>query len=181
MGIKLGKNVNISPRAVLYNEDMIEIGDNVRIDDFCVLSGGSGLKIGSHIHIAVNCSLFAGSGIVLSDFCNIAAYSLLLSESDNFDGSSMIGPQIPKNFKSSFKTGKIILEEHVSLGARTTILPGVTMFRGSVTGSHTLVTRDCEQWCIYAGTPAKMLKARSKHIETLTDQYLDTLEVGGSR
>jgi len=170
---KIGKNVFLSPYARFYNPQNIEIGDNVRIDDFCVLSGGSGLRLGSHIHIAVHCSLFAGSGIDIGDFCNIAAYSLLLSESDDYMGRSLIGPIIPKDYKPTYKSGKIVLEKHVSLGTRTTIMPGVTMKEGSITGSNSLVLSDCDPWTVNIGTPAKFFKKRFRDIISLADKFLE--------
>jgi acetyltransferase-like isoleucine patch superfamily enzyme len=171
--MKVGKNCTVSPRVSVYGGDAIEIGDNVRIDDFCVLSGGAGLKIGSHIHIACYASFFAGSGIEIGDFSQIAAYSLLLSESDDFTGQSLIGPQVPRKFKPGYKAGKpIVFGRHVTLGAKCTILPGVTMGEGAIVAAHSLVAKDCDPWTLYAGTPAKPLKERSRDMLALEAQFL---------
>lgn len=169
----IGRNTNISDRAKFYNCNNIEIGDNVRIDDFCVISGGSGLRIGSHIHIAVHCSIFAGAGVVIGDFCNIAAYSLLLSESDNYMGTSLIGPIIPKKYKPTYKSGKVVLERHVSLGARTTIMPGVTLREGCVTGANSLVIKDCDPWTVNVGSPTRVLKKRLNDVIELGEKFLE--------
>ena len=169
----LGKNVKISSKVSFYSPQNISIGDNVRIDDYCVLSGGSGLVIGSYIHIAVHCSFFAGSGIELQDFSGVGAYSLLLSESDDYTGRSLTGPQIPMKYKPDYKKGKIILEKYTCLGARTTIMPGVTMCEGSVTGAHTLITKDCDPWWIYVGVPAKKLKEREDDMVRLAADFLE--------
>lgn len=174
MGFKyLGKNVKISSKVSFYSPQNISIRDNVRIDDYCVLSGGSGLVIGSHIHIAVHCSFFAGSGIELHDFCQIGPYSLLLSESDDFSGKSLIGPQVPMKYKPEYKKGKIIMEKYTTLGARSTIIPGVTMHEGSITGAHTLVIKDCDPWWIYVGVPAKKLKEREDDMVRLAADFLE--------
>jgi len=169
----VGKDVKLSDKATILSPQNISIGDNVRIDDYCVLSGGSGFVIGSHIHIAVHCSFFAGSGIELADFCQIGPYSLLLSESDDFSGASLIGPQVPMKFKPEYKKGKIIMEKYTTLGARSTIIPGVTMHEGSITGAHTLVIKDCDPWWIYAGVPAKKLKKRKEDMINLAAKFLE--------
>ena len=172
--MKVGKGCKISDLASFYNPDMIEIGDNVRIDDFCVLSGGSGLKIGSHIHIACYASFFAGSGIEIADFCQIAAYCLLLSESDDFSGRSLIGPQVPMKYKPEYKKGvPIILERHVTLGAKCTVLPGVTLREGAIVGAHSLVSKNCDEWSLYAGVPARWVKGRYREMLDLEKQFLD--------
>lgn len=170
---KIGKNCNISSRAQFYSPEKIEIGDNVRIDDFSVLSGGSGLKIGSHIHIACYVSMFAGSGIEIGDFCQFGAYTILLSESDDFSGRSLIGPQVPMKYKPEYKRGKpIILEDHVTFGSKCSVLPGVTLKEGSIFGAHTLVTKDCAAWMIYVGAPARRIGGRDRKMLELADQFL---------
>jgi acetyltransferase-like isoleucine patch superfamily enzyme len=170
----LGKNVLISDSVRFYNPENISIGDNVRIDDFSILSGGRGIRIGSHIHIACNVSMFGGSGIVINDFCQIAAYSLLLSESDDFSGSSLIGPCVPKKFKPKYKEGKpIILGKHTVIGARSTILPGVTLGEGVSIGAHSLIKMNCISWRIYTGNPLTMIGYREKDILTLEKQFLE--------
>jgi acetyltransferase-like isoleucine patch superfamily enzyme len=175
--MKIGKGCKISDKISVYGGDKIEIGDNVRIDDFCVLSGGSGLKIGSHIHIAVGACFFAGSGIELGDFCQIAAYSLLLSESDDFSGQSLIGPQVPMKYKPGYKSGRpIVFGRHVTLGAKCTILPGVTMGEGAIVGAHSLVTANCDPWALYAGTPARWIRRRDLRMLDLEREFLAEYE-----
>ena len=55
----IGKNVKISNKASIYNNNKIEIGDNSRIDDFCVVSGKT--KIGRNVHIAPHCLVAGGA------------------------------------------------------------------------------------------------------------------------
>lgn len=172
---RIGKNCKISPKISVFNPENISVGDNVRIDDYVVLSGGCGLNIGSHIHIACYASFFAGSGIVIGDFCQIAAYCLLLSESDDFSGNSLIGPQIsnPIKYKPGYKRGTpIILEPHVTLGARCTVLPGVILQEGAIFGAHSLINGNCEPWHLYSGTPIKQRKERSRKMLELADDFL---------
>lgn len=40
----VGKHVQVSDRASIYNADCIELGDYSRIDDFCVVSGRAWIK-----------------------------------------------------------------------------------------------------------------------------------------
>jgi len=116
--------------------------------------------------------MFAGSGIVISDFCQIASYSMLISETDDFSGRSLIGTQVPREFKPGYVGKKIVLERHVTLGARCTILPGVTMREGSIAGAHSLVNKDCDAWSLYCGSPAKKVKERVKDMLELEAAFL---------
>jgi len=170
--MKLGRNVTISPKASVYGADNIEIGDNVRVDDFCILSGGAGLKIGSHVHIAAHVSMFAGSGIEIGDFCQFGAYTILLSESDDFSGESLIGPCVPMEYKPLYKRGKrMVVEDHVVFGSRCTVFPGVRLGEGAAFGAGSVVTKSVEPWIIYAGTPARALKPRSRAMIALGERF----------
>jgi acetyltransferase-like isoleucine patch superfamily enzyme len=170
--VKVGKGSIVSNLAVIFNPENIVIGDNVRIDAFCVLSGGSGLIIGNHVHIGVHCSLFAGAGIEIGDFCGMSPYGLIMSQSDDFSGEHLVGPTIPRKYLS-ITSGKIILEKYALIGARSTVMCGVTLHEGATIGSHTLVTADCDEWTIYKGVPARKLMDRSRNMIKLADQFLE--------
>ena len=159
---KVGGNVKIHDTVQIFGGDRIEIGDNTRIDAFCVLSAGSEgyLKIGSHIHIAAHCGFYGGAGVVLEDFVEIAPGTLIMSESDDFTGNSLVGPQVPMKYKPGLKTGKEVrIGKHVLFGARTTVLCA-SVGEGVSTGAHTLVLDPLPPWGIYVGAPARYLKER---------------------
>jgi maltose O-acetyltransferase len=44
------------------------------------------------------------------------------------------------------------------IGARATIMPGVTIGDGAVVAAGSVVVRDCEPNCIYAGVPAQIIR-----------------------
>ena len=170
----VGINVMIDKSVRFFNPQRIEIGDNVRIDANCIISGGRGIRMGSQCHSASNVSMFGGSGIVMSDLCNIAAYCLLLSESDDFSGASLIGPQIHKRYKPVYHEGMpILMDRHVIIGARSTILPGVCLNKGVAIGAHSLVKDHCLEWKIYAGNPLRMLGCRKKDVLELEKRFLE--------
>ena len=162
--MKIGRGTVIHPTVQIFGEDRIEIGDNTRIDAFGVLSSGRDgyLKIGSHIHIAAYGGFYGGAGIVLEDFVEIAPGTLVMSESDDFTGGSLVGPQVPMKFKPGLKTGKpVIIGRHVIFGARTTVLC-CSVGEGVSTGAHTLVLSDLPPWGIYVGAPARYLRERNR-------------------
>lgn len=171
--MKVGKDSNIHPSVIIFGSDNIEIGDNVRIDAYCVLSGGTGLKIGNHIHIGAHSSLFAGAGIEMGDFCGLSPYVLMMSQSDDFSGESLVGPIIPNTYKT-LKEGKIIMKPFSLIGSRSTILCGVTLHEGATIGAHSLVKSDCDAWSIYAGVPVKKVKNRSKTMIRISKKFLET-------
>lgn len=160
----IGKNCKISDKISVYGADSIEIGENVRIDDFCILSSGNNgfLRIGSHIHIAAYVALYGGSGIICEDFTQYGPGTILLSESDDFSGASLIGPCVPMQFKPKYKRGLIHVGRHVTFGARCLVLPKVHLHEGGAIGASTLVTKDTSEWGIFTGIPAKLVVKRDK-------------------
>jgi acetyltransferase-like isoleucine patch superfamily enzyme len=168
----VGINVNISPHAVIYDPDKLEIGEHVRIDDFCVLSCGGGLKIGNYVHIACYTALFAGAGIIIKDFSGLSSHCAVYSVSDDYSGESLTNPTIPDKYKKLHR-GLVTLEKHVIIGSGVTIMPGVTLGEGAAVGANSLVTKDCDPWGIYAGTPVRRIKERSKNLLRVERDFLD--------
>lgn len=52
----------------------------------------------------------------------------------------------------------ITIEDDVWLGAGCIIMPGVTVKKGSIIGAGAVVLKDTEEFCTYAGVPAKKIK-----------------------
>jgi acetyltransferase-like isoleucine patch superfamily enzyme len=57
-------------------------------------------------------------------------------------------------------TGDIIIENDVWIGAKSTIMSGVTIHSGSVVAATSTVTKDVPPYMIVAGNPAKIVKPR---------------------
>lgn len=52
----------------------------------------------------------------------------------------------------------VIIEDEVWIGAGVIILPGVRIGRCAVIGAGSVVTKDVESYCVYAGIPAKKIR-----------------------
>jgi dTDP-4-amino-4,6-dideoxy-D-glucose acyltransferase len=174
----VGENVRVSDKASIYNAANISIGDNVRIDDFTVLSAGSGgITLGSHIHIAVYTSLIGSGAIVIGDFANLSSRVSIYSSSDDYSGETMTNPCVPDDFKN-VNHADVTLEKHVIIGCGSVVLPGVTLHEGAAVGALSLVTHSCQAFGIYAGSPARLIKARSRHLLNVEQDYLATVSSG---
>lgn len=54
----------------------------------------------------------------------------------------------------------IVIEDGAWVGARATILPGVTVRTHAIIAAGSVIARDAEAYTIYAGNPAEILKRR---------------------
>jgi len=156
----VGENVFLSDKASYYNCANIRIGCHVRVDDFCVLSAGKGgIVLGDFIHVAVYTSLIGQGRIELADFSNLSSRVAVYSSNDDYSGAALTNPMVPEIYSNVIQTD-VLVGKHVIVGSGSVILPGVTLHEGSVIGALSLVNADCERFSVYAGIPAKRIKAR---------------------
>lgn len=87
---------------------------------------------------------------------SIAPYCTLVTCSSANNGTSI--NQIPYVAETLTKMASITIEDNVWIGANVTILPGVTIGTHSVIGAGSVVTKDVDPFCIYAGVPAKKIR-----------------------
>ena len=170
LGLKgYGKNVLISRNAILYNPEKLVVGNNVRIDDFTTISGN--VTIGDYVHIAQFCGLYGGeAGITMKDFSGLSSRVVIYATSNDYSGNSLTNPTVPEKYKTTDKNMPVVLNKHVIVGCVSVILPGVEIGEGSSVGAMTLCAKSLEPWGIYAGTPAKRIKDRSKKLLELEEQ-----------
>lgn len=168
----LGDNVLISDKASIYGASRIKVGNNVRIDDFCVLSAGEGgIDIGNYIHIAVYSSLIGAGKIKISDYSNISSKVTIYSSNDDYSGEYMTNPMVPTTY-TNVTHEDVILGKHVIIGSGSVVLPGVTLHEGVAIGALSMVTKNCEAFGVYTGTPAKIIKSRKRNLLNLEQELL---------
>ncbi len=167
----IGENLQISDRASFYGISKISLGSNVRIDDFCVLSAGlGGIAIGDYIHVAVYSSLIGAGKITLSDFCNISSRVSIYSSSDDYSGAMMTNPTLPSQF-TGVTHADVYIGRHVIVGSGSVILPGVTLHDGVAVGALSLIIKDCAEFGIYAGSPARRIAERKRDLLELEKRF----------
>ncbi|MDN2583268.1 acyltransferase [Aquibium sp. ELW1220] len=165
LGIRsIGENVRVHEKAILVDVERIEFGSNVRIDAFCVLSAAGGsLRIGSYVHLASHADIYAGAGVVLEDFAGLSQGVRIYSVSDDYSGACLTNPTVPRGFLVP-KAGCIRIGRHVIVGSGSVVLPGCSIGDGSAVGALSLVNRSLDPWGVYAGSPARRIRARSRKL-----------------
>ncbi|WP_114700217.1 acyltransferase [Psychrobacter proteolyticus] len=177
MGFRsVGENTLLSDKASYYNCKNISIGSNTRIDDFCVLSAGEGgIEIGQHVHIAIGVSIIGTGKVILEDFVGLSSRVSVYSSNDDYSGMFMTGPTIPVEF-TNVTNGPVTIGKHSIVGSGTVILPNIVIKEGVAIGALSLVTKDCDEFGIYMGTPAKKIKERKRDLLELEKSYYLSLK-----
>ncbi len=178
---KMGKGVIVGKGVTIRHPHKISLGKNVVIDDYCVLDAkgianagivisdnviisrntilsckGGKIEIGENTNIGTNCLIHSENSVILGRNVLIAAYVYLVG-GGNHDFSRI---DIPIMAQPSVDLGGIAIGDNVWLGARVTILDGVTVGRDTIIGAATLVNKDIPALVVAVGVPARILKQR---------------------
>ena len=106
----------------------LEIGDDTFVNNGTSLSASTLVRIGSRVNIAPHCTL------IDNDFHGTV----------DRDGPPKMAP--------------IVIEDDVWLGTRVIVLKGVTIGKGAVIASGSVVTKDVPPGVLAGGVPARVLK-----------------------
>jgi dTDP-4-amino-4,6-dideoxy-D-glucose acyltransferase len=175
-GLRAHETARISEAASYYGNGTVIVGANSRIDHGCILTGD--VTLGDYVHLAPYCVLYGKAGISIGNYSGFGAFTAMHSESDDYSGACMFGPNVPDEYRTAAIRSKIIIAPHVIGGTRVTILPGVSVAEGVSIGAHTLIKEDCFPWTIYAGTPAQALGPRRReNYLTLCRQFESSIGV----
>ena len=116
------------------------------------------LTIGNQCLFSVDCFFDLAGPINLSDHVFVGPEVMLIT------GAHEIGE--PTYRLGSLSPQPIFIEEGVWLGARCTILPGVTIGRGAVVAAGAVVARDVDCNTLVGGVPARFIR----HLDEGHDQ-----------
>lgn len=129
--IEIGRNVSIGSNAkIIAQSGTITIGDNVHIGDGVIITSKDMITIGNNVLIA--------------------EYVVIRDQNHNINS-------IPYNC-SGYTTAPISIADNVWLGAKVSVLKGVSIGENVVIGAHALVSKSISQNAVAVGIPAKVIK-----------------------
>lgn len=142
--INLGKNLTtgVGCRIDAFPQEqkqVIKIGRDVQINDYVHIGAIDSIYIGNRVLIA--------SKVFITDH-NHGSYGYQNIHTD---------PSIPP-IERELSSAPVIINDDVWIGEFVTVLPGVTIGKGSVIGAMSVVTKDIPPYSIAVGSPAKVIK-----------------------
>lgn len=133
----VGDNVAIFPGVYILHPENIIVGSNVSLQPMCYLECGD-----------------AKGGITIEDDVSIAHGATVMATTHTFDDKDV-------NIRDQEVIGEPVrIEKNVWIGAKATILSGVTVGQGCVIGAGAVVTKSTEPDGVYVGVPARRQKDR---------------------
>ena len=128
-----GRRVNVEQRANFYTGWEIELGDDSSLGIDCMIPYD--LKVGKDVMMG--------------------PYVVIVGDSHEFSRID-----IPMRLQGLKKYRPVRIEDDVWIGARTIILPGLTIGKGAIIGAGSVVTKDVPPYAICVGNPARVIKYR---------------------
>lgn len=136
-----GFTTGFNCRLDAYSEDSsirIKIGNNVQINDY--------VHIGAINRIEIKDNVLIASKVFITDHSH-----------GQYSGNECDSPMsIPKERRLYSKP--VVIEENVWIGEFVSILPGVTIGKGSIIGTMSVVNRDVPPYTIAVGSPVRVIK-----------------------
>jgi acetyltransferase-like isoleucine patch superfamily enzyme len=131
-GASIGKKCSIQTGLVFHN-----------------CSNFKNLTIGDNCHIGKQCFFDLRGCITIKNNVVVSMQTTFLTHQDFYVSS------LNKKFPS--KKGDIIINSHSYIGARSTILMGVTVGEKSIIGANSLVNKNVVEKTMVGGVPAKII------------------------
>lgn len=149
---ELGQGVRTLGRPRIDNHGFISIGAHTLLRSVVVpIELGCGpqarLEIGRDCSINYGVSIGCTASVRLGDRCRIGPYTMIIDTTfhDPYDRAKRPPGQ------------PVIIESDVWLGAKVSVMPGVTIGRGAIVATGAVVTRDVEPFTVVAGVPARVV------------------------
>jgi len=136
---KFRKYTRLSSTVSIMNKRNMSIGDFVWVWHYSILDATEGLDIG------MGCQIGAWVGI----FTHGSENSIRLL------GKEFVN--IPNNIRKGYSRGKIQIGEFTFVGARSIILPGVTIGKGCLIAAGCLITKDIPDYSVVVGSPGNVV------------------------
>lgn len=153
-----GDDVIIDNDVVFKRPHLVNIGNRVAIDKgfYCTTE----INIGDYVHISPYVTCIGGESgkFICKGFNNIMAGARIICSSDRFDDSGLFGVLIPDELKGRQITEPVIMEEFSNIGTNAIVLPGSILRRGVLLTAGSLLIGDTEEWGVYKGNPAVLVK-----------------------
>lgn len=128
----------------IYDDPELIVGNHTTINYRTLISVAQSVRIGNHVTLAGELKIFDNNSHSVDYKRRLKKLPVELLPTD-------VAP--------------VVIEDHVWVGTQTIIMKGVTIGRGSVIASGSVVTKSIPPNCIAGGNPAKVLKEITSDVD----------------
>jgi len=151
---KIGDNAVIRESTIIYGD--VSIGDDFKTGHYVLIREktqiGNNVLVGTHSVIDGYCNL--GNNIRLQTGVYIPTFTTIGSNVFIGPYATFLNDKYP--VRKNYKLKGPVVADDVSVGARATILPGVTIGKGAFIAAGAVVTKDVPSDTLAQGNPAQI-------------------------
>lgn len=141
-------------RALRIGFRFSNFAKNIYLMSGCKFENVRDMQLGKYIFINHNTVFSTPHGMKIGNFVMIGPYCLFASVKHGFEDWKK-----PMIFQP-VSEAPITIENDVWIGAKVTIIGGVTIGNGAIVAAGSVVTKDVEPYSIVGGVPAKLIRYR---------------------
>lgn len=147
----------IHPMSDCQNKN---IPQSTNVWQYCVVLPGA--RIGENCNICSHCfienDVVIGNNVTVK--CGVQVWNGITIEDDVFVGSnvSFTNDKFPRSRNTDWQLLPTVIKKGASIGAGSTILPGLTIGENAFIGAGSVVTKDVPAGEIWVGNPARKVK-----------------------
>lgn len=135
-------------RQIIAKKLFKKCGKGFIANEGCRFNFGHLIEVGDNVTWNHCCYIDSKGGVCFKDNSMITEYSRIFthghSESDHME----------RTYKP------VVIGEYAKIYTASTILPGVTVGKGGITATGSIVTKDVPDYAVVAGIPAKIIRER---------------------
>ena len=144
---RIGKGTNIWNQA--------QIRENAQIGDNCIISKNVyidfDVKIGNNVKIQNNVSIY--HGVTIEDGVFIGPHACFTNDKK----PRAINPDGTLKKSDDWEVSKILVKKGASIGANSTILPGILIGEFALIGAGSVVTKNVPDYASVIGNPSRQV------------------------
>jgi maltose O-acetyltransferase len=146
-------SVRLRGRVQLSGGGKVVLGEGVSLNGTVVpvelVTYTSGrIEIGNHTFVNYGSSIAARASVKIGSHCLLGHYTFVMDNDQHDVVKHAVLPQ----------SDPVIIEDHVWIGSKVVVLPGVRIGSRAVIGAGSIVTNDIPPRCVAAGNPARVLR-----------------------
>jgi acetyltransferase-like isoleucine patch superfamily enzyme len=134
-------------------------GVNLRIDadpqhlrNGIVLRFGKDVQVNDYVHIGAFENVTIGNNVLIASKVFISDHN-----HGRYEGEEQSSPDLSPSLRP-IHCAPVIIEDNVWIGEHVSVLPGVTLGKGSIIGANSVVNRSIPPYSIAVGAPARVVK-----------------------
>jgi acetyltransferase-like isoleucine patch superfamily enzyme len=147
LSVRLFGKIRVSGQGETIFGESVTLSGRIVPLEFLAYEGAR-IAIGAHTFINYGTSMSAYASITVGRHCHLGHYTLIL---DNNEHDARFHGRLPAS-------KPVVIEDHVWVGSRVTILPGVRVGEHTTIGAGSVVTKSVPPYSVAVGNPARVVR-----------------------